>query len=254
MAIVDLLLDLDYRPVVAHRGASGLHPENTMAAFAAAEELGADALELDVRLAADRVPMVHHDAILDRTTDATGPIARVTSVELAKIDAGMGEAIPRLDAVLDRFRELAVLIEIKEVEAAEPVLAAVKRSGAWGRVAIASFHKAALSPLLRSGIPLGSSRRDIAGARLRAMAGLRHLNGAEFHFHAVPYRWKGLLKVPTNAFVRNARSTGRPVHVWTVDDPRKARELWEVGVSGIITNRPDLIISARQVYLSGRSG
>ena len=210
MAIIDLLLDIDYLPVVAHRGASGLYPENTMAAFTAAEKLGVDALELDVRLAADHVPMVHHDATLERTTDAAGPIAAMTSTELARVDAGAGEAIPRLDAVLDRFRELAILIEIKEEKAAEPALGAIRRTAAGGRVAVASFSKAALSPWLWSGIPRGATRGDIAAARLFALAGLAPPNSAEFHFHAVPYRWKGLLKVPTKAFVRNARAAGRP--------------------------------------------
>src|SRR5215218_5885046 len=82
------LLDLSARPVIAHRGASGSAPENTLAAFELAVRQGADAFELDVRLTADGVPVVLHDPTLDRTSDYRGPLAALRAADLRAIDAG----------------------------------------------------------------------------------------------------------------------------------------------------------------------
>ena len=82
------LLDLTARPVIAHRGAAGSAPENTVAAFQLAAQQGADAFELDVRLTADGVPVVLHDATLNRTTDLSGPLRDLTLAEIGGIDAG----------------------------------------------------------------------------------------------------------------------------------------------------------------------
>src|SRR5580765_3256853 len=94
------LLDLSARPIIAHRGASGAAPENTLAAFELAVRQGADAFELDVRLTADGVPVVLHDPTLDRTTDRAGPLAALRVADLKGIDAGArftldrGESFP----------------------------------------------------------------------------------------------------------------------------------------------------------------
>jgi len=82
-----------------------------MLAFEQALAAGADALEFDVRLAADGVPVVIHDAMLDRTTDATGPVRGRSSVELAGIDAGRGQPISTLDEVLEHFRATPLIVE-----------------------------------------------------------------------------------------------------------------------------------------------
>ena len=115
----------DGRPLaIAHRGGAALRPENTMAAFDHAVELGVDAIELDVRLSRDAEVVVIHDATLDRTTDARGPVAALTAAELARVDAGhrfqvdgrfphRGVGIARLVDVLDRFRDLPFIVELK---------------------------------------------------------------------------------------------------------------------------------------------
>jgi glycerophosphoryl diester phosphodiesterase len=129
---VNPLLDLTAHPVIAHRGASAWAPGNTAAAFELAIRLGADALELDVRLSLDGVPVVLHDATLNRTTGGRGPVARHTVAELQKLDAGarftrdggrtypfrgQGIQIPTLADVLLAFPEMPMIVEIKEAAA-----------------------------------------------------------------------------------------------------------------------------------------
>src|SRR3954471_8516604 len=102
------LLDLSARTIIAHRGASGSAPENTIAAFELAVAHGADAIELDVRLTADRVPVVLHDATLDRTTSGRGPLGTLTLEQVRRLDAGvrfpafrgLGVTVPTLAEVL----------------------------------------------------------------------------------------------------------------------------------------------------------
>jgi glycerophosphoryl diester phosphodiesterase len=240
----DLFLDLTARPVIAHRGASGLRPENTLAAFELARTLGADGLEFDLQLSADGVPVVHHDPTLERTTNLRGPVNHRTAAELARADAGGGEHVPTLAVVLEATGDLPLLIELKTPGIAGPLVAAIRRAGAEGRVALASFHPAALAPLRGSGLPLGATRPEIARAWAAAALGWP-AGDVAWQFYAVPDRYRDRLKVPTRRFVARARRQGCPVHVWTVDEPARAVALWRDGVAGIVTNRPDLILAAR---------
>ncbi|HUG26670.1 MAG TPA: glycerophosphodiester phosphodiesterase family protein [Gemmatimonadales bacterium] len=250
MTAADLLLDPGARPVIAHRGASGLKPENTIAAFVLARELGADGIELDVRLSADGVVMVHHDPTLERTTDRTGRLDRLKAAELGAVDAGQGEGIPTLAAALDAAGDLPVLIELKEARAALPALEVVRHLGAERQVAFASFHPRALAPLGGQGIPLGASRPEIAWAALGATTGWPP-GRAGFDFYAVPHKWKDFLTVPTSRFIARAARQGRLVHVWTVDVPLVARTLWGRGVRGILTNRPEVLLPERNALPPG---
>lgn len=249
----ELFLDLTTRSVVAHRGASGLRPENTLAAFRLARELGADGIELDVRLSRDGVVMVHHDPTLDRTTRLSGRLDARTASELREADAGGGEAVPTLAEALEVTAPLPVLIELKESRAAGPALEVVRRTGASGRVAFASFQARALAPLRGAGIALGAPRRTIALAALAAAAGWPP-GRASCDFYAVPYRWKHVITVPSRRFIARALRQGRPVHVWTVDDPALAARLWRSGVQGILTNRPDLMLAERQRLADAPAG
>src|ERR1051326_4789101 len=119
------------RRVFAHRGGSALAPENTLAAFELGLRAGADGFELDVHLSADGVPVVFHDEMLDRTTNATGPVVARTAAELARVDAGwhfrdandypfrgQGLGVPTLREVLTRHRGVPIIIEMK-IDSAE---------------------------------------------------------------------------------------------------------------------------------------
>lgn len=252
-----ILDDLDARPVIAHRGASGLAPENTLAALELAIEQGADALEFDVRLAACDTPVLAHDATLDRTTAWQGQVRRRTAADLAECDAGYwftsdgttypwrgrGICVPSLAQVLARFPTTPLLIELKSVEAARPVRQVLLEHGAAGRVMVASFLDEALVPFRDGGFLTSASRRGILRLWLASWVGL--VVRPEDRAYSVPERYKDRVPVPTRAFVRAARHGGCPVHVWTVNDPRRAAAYWRQGVSGIITNFPALMVAER---------
>ncbi|HET6837740.1 MAG TPA: glycerophosphodiester phosphodiesterase [Gemmatimonadales bacterium] len=250
------LLDLAARPIIAHRGASGSAPENTMAAFALAIEQGADAIELDVRLTADGVPVVLHDAALDRTTDRSGLLREHTLAELGAVDAGarftqdrgrtypFKEAdvrIPALTDVLRAFPEVPVLVEIKEVAAQDAVRQVLLEEKAVERCVLASELHAALGVFREPPFATAASGAEI-GALYRAVLFRRVPARVPYRCLSVPLRHRGL-PVPTRGFVAAARRLGCPVHVWTVNEPATGRLVWSRGVAGLVTNYPDLIRS-----------
>jgi glycerophosphoryl diester phosphodiesterase len=245
------------RLVIAHRGASGHAPENTIAALRLAVDQGADAIEFDIRLSACDTPVLAHDPTLDRTTSWTGPVRSRTAVELAQCDAGhrftpdggsfpwrgRGLGIPSLERVLTEFPEIPLLIELKTVEVAFPALEVLRRFGAKGRVMVASFLDHALVPFRLAGFLTSASRRGIFQLWALSRIGLRA--PTKDQAYSVPERYRNWITVPDQAFIRAAASGGRPVHVWTVNERGKARELWNRGVTGIITNFPAAIMEER---------
>ena len=258
---MNLLLDPDAHPVIGHRGACGLAPENTMQSFALALEQGADALEFDVRLSSDGVPVVLHDPTLGRTCDRIEPVEALSAAALAEADAGYrfsgdGGAswpfrgrqigIPSVADVLQRFPDTPLLIEVKEVRAARPLANLIRERGAAGRVVVASFLEEALAPCYEAPvIPTGASRQGILRLWLAAMTGFP-APGARYRTYAVPDRFRDRIHVPTARFIRAARRAGCPVHVWTVNDPERAGYLWGKGAAGMITNFPAKMVEKRR--------
>jgi glycerophosphoryl diester phosphodiesterase len=253
------LLDLSARPVIAHRGASGAAPENTLAAFELAARQGADAFELDVRLTADGVPVVLHDPTLERTTDRAGPLAALRVADLKDIDAGArftldrGKTFPfratdvrisTLADILRRFPDMPVLLEIKEVAAQEAVRQVLLEEKAVERCVLASENHAALQRFREPPFATAASAAEI-GVLYRAVLVRRVPASVPYRCLSVPVRHRGL-PVPTRSFVAAARGLGCPVHVWTVNDAATARTLWGRGVAGMVTNVPELIREARE--------
>jgi glycerophosphoryl diester phosphodiesterase len=255
-----LLLDPAARPVIAHRGESAHAPENTMAAFERAVRLGADALELDVRLSADGVAVVHHDPTLDRTTSGAGPVAARTRAELQALDAGAhftpdggqrfpfrgtGVTVPALDEVLGAWPAVPVLIEIKVAEASAAVRRVLDRHAAAGRVVVASFLDAAVAPFRASPYATGAARGDVARLLAASLVGGRVR--PRYRLASVPPTYNGL-PLPLGRFARALRPAGVPVHVWTVDRPDEARRLWAAGVAGMVSNDPAAILAVRGAF------
>lgn len=252
------LLKLHHRAVVAHRGASGDAPENTLEAFLLALKQGADGLELDVHLSADGIPVVIHDPTLERTTDRRGEIRRMTLAELQSADAGyhfsvdggqsfpwrgLGVRIPTLADVLERFPETPLLVELKTPEATETVRTVVEAHGAVPRTIFGAFQERALTAICHPPYSACASQPWIAGLKLRTVLRLRGRKGYP-RAYAVPDYYRRI-EVPTRPFVRAAHALGCPVHVWTVNDPARARVLWNRGVNGIITNYPAAMVRQR---------
>lgn len=247
------LLDPDLKLVIGHRGAAAYAPENTLVSFRRALELGADALEFDVRRAADGVAVVMHDPTVDRTTDHTGPVHRYTSTELARFDAGFrfspdgrtypfrgtGEGVPSLRDVITSCPDVPLLIEVKEPGVQEAVARELVETGAVDRAVVAGNDWRSLTGFGKAPFLLGACRRDIARLYFRWGE-----PDPCCRSYAVPDRFHGL-PVPTRRFVRAVRRRSGTVHVWTVDDPRAAIRHWANGVNGIVSNRPDLIFAAR---------
>jgi glycerophosphoryl diester phosphodiesterase len=255
------LLALDRVVAIAHRGGSRLRPENTLAAFDHAMTLGVDGLECDVHLSVDGEVVVIHDPTLDRTTDATGPVSARTAGELAQVDAGFHfrdpEAgprhapvgVPRLADVLGRYSSVPVIIEIKgdDVELARRTVAVVRALGAEDRVILAGFSQTVLDEARRLApeLPTSASRAEVQAVCTRSHFWLPAPPTPARVFQ-VPFRLKGR-EVLGRRFVRTVRGQGRPVHAWVIDDPDDMTRLIAIGVTGLISDRPDLAVRAARM-------
>jgi glycerophosphoryl diester phosphodiesterase len=252
------LLSLDHVAVIAHRGGSKLRPENTLTAFDHAASLGVAGFECDVHLSRDNEVVVIHDATLDRTTAATGAVADRTAAELARVDAGFhfgpdeqhpyrgrGIGVPRLTDLLEQHPAMPIIIEVKgeRPETAARAIAVVRAAGAEPRVIVAGFSDAVLREARRLApdIPTSASSREVRSAVQRAHVWIGpKLTG--YRVFQMPLRLKGR-EVMTSRFVRTARRAGVPVHAWVIDDPADMQRLVAWGVTGLITDRPDLALS-----------
>jgi len=236
------------RPLVwAHRGASRQAPENTLAAFDLAARLGADGVELDVQRCATGEVVVLHDESLGRTTGYAALVAETPWPVVRTLDAGgrfaekfRGERIPLLADVLAQTpRTLLVNVELKCDRADDrgltaAAVAAVRESGAEERVLLSSFNPLCLARalVLAPQIPRALLfEQDSSFARRHALAA--PLLGA------VALHPEDVLASPSS--VRAWRARGYLVAPWTVDDPIRARTLRDAGVTGIITNVPDVM-------------
>jgi glycerophosphoryl diester phosphodiesterase len=234
------------RPFVyGHRGVRGERPENTMAAFTAAAEQGADGIELDVRLSRDGQPVVAHDPTLARVSGGadTRAVADMSCRELAAADAGGGETVPRLVEALALARErgLAVNVELKRdvPDRKAVVVAGARLLSSWDArhaIVVSSFD-----PFMLAGFGL-------LCARPRAL--LLHRDAAwhqRASFTAAPL---GVFAVhiertlASPAAVRRWHARGMRVGVWTVNDEQEARDLAAIGVDGLITDVPQRIVAA----------
>ena len=242
--------------LIAHRGGAALAPENTMAAFElAVSRWDADILEMDVRLTADGRVVVIHDPTVDRTTNGTGPIRKMTWAEARALDAGhrfrdpdgrhayrgTGTRIPLFEDVLTAFPNTRIIVEPKAAEAAEPLVRAIRARGAEDRVLIGAEFEATRVGARGYKGPWGASRRHAARFWLLHQLRLagRWYSPAVDGFQ-LPER-SGRIHVVTSSFIRAAHAANIPVHVWTVNDPADMRRLLRWGADGIMTDRPDLL-------------
>ncbi len=235
----------------AHRGwhiGDLIGCENTLAAFERAVAEGFGYLELDVHRSADGMPVVHHDATLDRTTDGTGPVNARTTAELRTVLVRGREPIPLLEDVLTALPDTRITIELKSGEVLEPVLEVVERTASWDRICIAGFNEGWLTRARTlAGDRVCTSMAPRSAFGLRARAWLDALPGP---LSALPSplvagdvaqlpRTYGFLTLVDAGLVRAAHDQACEVHVWTIDDPVEMAELLDLGVDGLLSDRPD---------------
>jgi glycerophosphoryl diester phosphodiesterase len=250
------------RPLImAHRGGMGLWPENTLYAFERAAAMGVEVMEIDVRQSSDGEIVVIHDETVDNVSNGNGAVAELDLQELKSLDfaydfikdggekpelRGSGITITTLKELFQRLQGSYFNIDIKVNSAGfvRDVLELVRSEGMMERVVIGSFYGNIVN-LVNSEAPefiTSASATEAWVMFLLNKVGLGRLHQPSGVAYQVPATHKGMVVV-TPSFVRSAHSAGQEVHVWTVDDPSEMRRLLEMGVDGIVTNRPDMAVS-----------
>ena len=230
----------------AHRGGAEIHPENTERAFRHAVDLGFTHVETDVHVTADGVAIAFHDSVLDRVTDRTGVVAELSWSEVREARVGGTEPILRLDELFEAFPDTHVNLDPKHDAAVEPLADAVRSAGAVDRVCVGSFSDRRIEgarALLGESLCVSAGPRRTAalvarGARLPVRV-------RDVHAAQVPPSYRRV-PVVRRRFVEAAHRLGIHVHVWTVDDPVEMGRLLDLGVDGIMTDRPEVL---REVFV-----
>jgi glycerophosphoryl diester phosphodiesterase len=249
------LLDVAAKPVIAHRGGPARAPENTLEAMHLGIAEGADALELDVHLCADGDVVVIHDETVDRTTDGSGAVNSMSLADIRSLDAGCRFSgmqphpavtrpcrIPTLNEVLESFPRTPLIIEVKTRAASLQTRKLIEKHGAENRCLVDSLHADALGVFRGSRIARGPSRNGVARLIVRSFL---HIGGTvDPSALCIPRTYRGY-PLPVERLAALMRAVAKPVHVWTVNDPQEALDLWGLGVTGMITDDVPAMISAR---------
>lgn len=239
-------LDGPFPRAFAHRGwhlgdLDGM--ENSLAAFRRAAAEGYRYLETDVRATRDGVVVVLHDPTLDRTTDGGGAIEQLDWSVVRTARVGGREPVCRLADLLEELPETLLNIDVKADRAVAPVVELLDRAGAWHRVCLASFSEARLRRLRKAAGPrLLTSMGTASVAALRLRSVLPFLPGPAIRggLAQLPVRGYGISLVD-RTLLRYAHGRGLEVHVWTVDRAEEMMVLLDLGVDGLITDRPDVL-------------
>jgi glycerophosphoryl diester phosphodiesterase len=248
--------DSDNFTVIAHRGASAYYPENTIESFQAAIAMGADMVELDVQLSRNGEVVVFHDEKLSRCTNGKGKISDYTLVELKKLDAGrwfgkeyQGAKIPTLEEVVSLCRDkIAVNIEIKTEAVSENIrngieeksLNIVEIGGMREHVVFSSYDPRAIRHLKEIDRTVAAAV-DVAAAVLFE----KGYYGSKFPSEIIELLGADAFNCSKNElskkWLMNLKLNNIPVNIYTVNDKKNMRRFLELGVSGIFTNKPDIL-------------
>ncbi|MFG7942486.1 glycerophosphodiester phosphodiesterase [Streptomyces cacaoi] len=239
----------------AHRGGAANGAENTHAAFARAVDAGYRYMETDVHTTADGRLVAFHDATLDRTTDRSGPIARLSWQEIRRARVAGSEPVPLFEDLLRAFPGVRWNVDVKAESALRPLLEVLDAREAWGRVCVGSFDERRVA-----------RARLLGGRRLLTSMGTGGVVGLRLRSLGMPWRLpegagcvqvperQGGVRVVDRAFVRAAHARGLQVHVWTVNERSRMEALLELGVDGIMTDRLEVlrdVLTARGAWPTG---
>jgi glycerophosphoryl diester phosphodiesterase len=226
----------------AHRGGAAEAPENSWAAFEHAVSLGYSYMETDVRTTADGVAVALHDPSLDRVAGRPGAVRKMSWAQVRACKLADGRKPPLLEELLGAWPRLRWNIDVKRREATGPVVEAIRRTGAGDRVLVASFSgsraalvRAALGPELAT----GAGRWTVANLLVAKVVGFWPVPSGAVAAQVPPR--DGLIKIVDTAFVRTCHQAGLAVHVWTINEAAQMDSLLDLGVDGIMTDRPSVL-------------
>ncbi|WNV77741.1 glycerophosphodiester phosphodiesterase [Geodermatophilus sp. DSM 44513] len=229
---------------MAHRGGAIEHLENSLPAFEACVAMGYRYLETDVRVTADGVPVVFHDAVLDRVTDRTGRVDQLTWAQLSGARIGGREPVLRLEDLLGAWADVRFNLDVKAPGVVAPLARTVRRLGVADRICVASFSDARVAAARRvfgPGVCTSLGPRGVAALRLSSYspraAGLVRIPAG---CAQVPLQLGGRALVDER-FIAAAHAQGLQVHVWTVDTEEEATRVLDLGVDGVMTDRPAML-------------
>lgn len=238
----------------AHRGSTVLWPENTIMAFQGAVDLGYRYIETDAHVTRDGVIVLFHDDSLERVTYGTGLVKDWQWHDLQKLDAAYhfnpeagfpfrakGIGIPSLEEAVTTFPDVLFNIELKQPGMEQVMADFIRRRGVEERVLIASFYDRRVHRFRKrmgDSVATSAGRLEAAGSWIFS----RFKKSLKISAHAlqVPPR-KGSVTLVDEKMVQAAHAVGMQVHVWTINDPAEMQQLLDLGVDGIITDRPDLL-------------
>lgn len=233
----------------AHRGGALEAPENSWAAFRHAVDLGYRYMETDVHATSDGVVVTIHDQDISRTSDRSGLVREMSWPELAAVRlSGTDDGVPRLDDALAAWPEVRWNIDAKHDSVVGPLIETIHRAGALDRVCITSFNdrrlariRRALGPRLCAGMgPAATTALRLASVLPERAAEPFATRVRNFGAAQVPVR-QGRLPVVDSRFVDTAHRLGIAVHIWTVDEAPTMSTLLDLGVDGIMTDRPSAL-------------
>ncbi|MEX2281877.1 MAG: glycerophosphodiester phosphodiesterase [Gemmatimonadota bacterium] len=239
--------------LIAHRGGSGLAPENTLAAFESAVSLWqSDMIELDVRTTRDGHAVVIHDPTVDRTTNGSGPVDQFTLAQLQALDAGYrfsrdgssfpfrgkGVRVPTFDEVLSAVPELRITVEVKTASVQKPLFTAIQRAHAEHRIIAAGERRGFRTEFSRWTGCLSACREDAMPFFILHQIHLGWLAPLRVDVVQIS-EYLGRRRALTPRLIRELHGRGILVHVWTVNEIEDMHRLLDWGVDGILTDRPD---------------
>jgi glycerophosphoryl diester phosphodiesterase len=217
---------------IGHRGARAYAPENTLASFKKAIEIGVDAVELDVRKTKDNQLVVIHDAGVKRTTNGEGLVSELTLKEIKNLSAD-GEKIPTLLETLDFLdKTVRVFVELKETGIEEQVLSIVHSKSLENNVVIVSFLEDALKKV-----------RELDTDIETGLIYAKHKNPIKAALELKANYLFALYRFTHTANVQKAHENGLKVVVWTINNPEEVEEYAKKGVDGIASDKPDILMN-----------
>ena len=229
---------------MAHRGGAIEHLENTLPAFQACVDMGYRYLETDVRVTADGVPVVFHDPTLERVTDRTGRIDSLPWSEVSTARIGGREPVLRLEDLLGAWPDVRFNLDIKAAGVLAPLVRTVRRLAITDRICLGSFSDARIAAARRlfgPAVCTALGPRGVAALRLSSYspraAGLVRIQAGVAQ---VPLQLGGRALVDER-FLAAAHARDLQVHVWTVDTEEETTAMLDLGVDGVMTDRPAML-------------